>query len=210
MVKRVSRLAIVAFVILGLSGFALLGDLRSGDIADTIRVNPGFEWLPSPFLWLYAYSYFNVLNLENMITQSGAPFLDGSMWQNLLPSVLRPTVDHGVFVEIEALNVSSYIYPIYLDVGALGVALVTAFWGWTTARIYRRAVHQQRFVDAATYACLYGCALLSFFVNFWFYLPVIFQIVFFRIFHALLFRRAQPRDLGGGSSALAVPEGVAT
>jgi oligosaccharide repeat unit polymerase len=188
MVGRVTRLSIIAFMAVGLIGFAALGELRSGDIGMTIRVTPSFNWMPSSLLWLYAYSYFNVLNLDNMLTFSGAPYYDGSMWGTLLPSVLRPDVDHGVFVEIEALNVSSYIFPTYMDTGAVGVIIWTAFWGLITAHVYRRALRAERFVDVATYACLFYCALLSFFANMWASLPLIFQIIFFWIFHQLLFR----------------------
>jgi oligosaccharide repeat unit polymerase len=202
-VRRVSRLSIVAFMSLGLIGFAALGELRSGDIGATIRVAPSFTWMPNSLLWLYAYSYFNVLNLDNMLTFSAAPYYDGSLWQNLLPSVLRPNIDHGAFVEIEALNVSSYIFPTYMDAGAVGVIVWTAFWGLATSYVYRRALRAERFVDIATYACLFCCALLSFFANEWVTLPVIFQIIFFRIFHFVLFR-------GAGRGPPATNDGVAS
>jgi oligosaccharide repeat unit polymerase len=204
-VRRISRLSILAFMSLGLIAFSALGELRSGDIGATIRVTPGFTWMPTSLLWLYAYSYFNVLNLDNMLTFSGAPYYDGSMWQNLLPTVLRPNVDHGVFVEIEALNVSSYIFPTYMDAGIVGVIGFTAFWGLATSYVYGRALRAERFFDVATYACLFCCALLSFFANEWVTLPVIFQIIFFRIFHFALFKGAG-RDLpaaGNGAQARA-------
>jgi hypothetical protein len=35
--------------------------------------------------------------------------------------------------------------------------------------------------------------LLSFFVDFWFYLPVIFQVAFFRVFHLSFFRDTRHR-----------------
>jgi oligosaccharide repeat unit polymerase len=203
-VGRIARLSMVAFMTLGLIGFAALGELRSGDISATIRVAPGYTWMPTSLLWLYAYSYFNVLNLDNMLTFSGAPFYDGSMWQTLLPTVLRPNVDHGVFVEIEALNVSSYIFPTYMDAGAVGVIAWTAFWGLATSYVYRRALRAERFVDIATYACLFYCALLSFFSNMWVGLPIIFQIIFFRIFHFVLFSgavRGPPATNDGVASA---------
>lgn len=201
-VGRVSRVSIVAFIALGLAGFSALGELRTGNIANIVRVTPGFAWLPNGLLWLYAYSYFNVLNLDNTFNLSGAPFYDGSMWQNLLPSVLRPDIDHGTYLEVEALNVSSYIYPIYLDVGAAGVLVWTAAWGWITSYFYRRALRRARFVDVATYACLFGCAVLSFFTDFWFYLPVIFQVVFFRIFHLALFRTPRAGAAGAADGLL--------
>lgn len=193
-IARLSRTMIIALVIVGLTAFSALGDLRSNGVRDAVRVTATFDWIPNSVVWLYAYSYFNVLNVENMIELSGAPHYDGSMWDNLLPSVLRPPeVDSDSYVEVAMAAASSYIYPIYNDVGPVGVLLATGFWGLVTARVHRRALRERRFVDVATYGCLYFCALLSFFVDFWFYLPVVFQIVFFWMLHMFLFRPA-PRS----------------
>ncbi len=188
-VGRISGLKIVALLAAGLVGFALIGELRSGGIRDLIRVEPEYLWMPASLLWLYAYSYFNILNLDNMITQSGAPFFDGGMWATLLPSVLRPDIDTSSYLEVASMTVSSYAYPVYMDVGPVGLMLFTALLGFLTARAYRRALQGRRFIDLAVYACLFYCASMSFFTNFWLYLPVIFQLVFFWLFHRLLFAR---------------------
>jgi oligosaccharide repeat unit polymerase len=186
-IRRTSRLTIVGIVAVGLLGFSLLGELRSGDINEVIGVEPEYSWIPTSLIWLYAYSYFNVLNLNNMILQSGAPLFNGVMWQSLLPSVLRGDPDPGTYLELSTMTVSSYIYPVYMDVGGVGVVIVTALFGYVTTLVYRQALRRRRFVDVATYACLFYCALLCFFSNFWLYLPVIFQLFFFRAFHFLLF-----------------------
>lgn len=187
-VRRVSRVALLSAFAVFLMFFALLGTLRSGNIKHTIDVRGQYTWVPTVIIWLYAYSYFNVLNLENMITRSGAPFYDGSMWRQLLPSVLRPDSVHASYLQLTSMNVTSYMYPIYFDVGDAGVkvwtfvlAAVTVFW-------YRRAIHRRFFSDVTIYACLLFCAAMSFFVGFWFYLPVIFQVTFFLIFQRTLFR----------------------
>jgi len=191
---RTSRKTLILFVVLGLLGFSAVGELRSGDIAQTIGVVPEFMWIPTSLVWLYAYSYFNALNLDNTVVQSGAPFFDGYMWQTLLPTVLRPDVDHGSYLEIGAMTVSSYIYPVYMDVGPVGVVIYTVLFGLATTAVYRRALQRRRFIDITTYACLFMCALLSFFSNFWLYLPVIFQLFFFWIFHIVLFAPAADRS----------------
>lgn len=193
-VGRTSRRAIVIIVIAGLVGFSALGDLRSGDIKTVIGVEPDYMWVPTSLIWLYAYSYFNVLNLNNMVVESGAPFYDGGMWDTLLPTVLRPDVDHGDYLEISSMTVSSYIYPMYLDVGVVGVVIYTVLFGLVTTVAYRRALRQPGFVEVTTYACLFVCALLSFFSNFWLYLPMIFQLFFFWVFHILLFKPAIGRS----------------
>jgi oligosaccharide repeat unit polymerase len=186
-IRRTSRVAIVAVVVLGLLGFSLFGELRSGDIKAVIGVEPEYTWVPTSLIWVYAYSYFNVLNLNNMITQSGAPLFNGVMWETLLPSVLRGDPDPGTYLELSTMTVSSYIYPVYMDIGVVGLVIVTVLFGYATTWFYRRALQRRRFVDVATYGCLFYCALMSFFSNFWLYLPVIFQLFFFRVFHTLLF-----------------------
>ncbi|MDP8984383.1 MAG: oligosaccharide repeat unit polymerase [Pseudomonadota bacterium] len=185
-VKRFSRFTMIWSIAISLLAFAALGALRSGDIKQIIAVEPQFDWIPSSLIWVYAYSYFNALNIDNMIATSGAPFFDGYMWQSLIPTAFRPDLDHGTYLEIANMTVSSYILPVYIDIGK-GVALWTMAVGYVTTFAYQRAFQRSRFVDLATYGCLYFCALFSFFSNCWLYLPVIFQLVFFWIFHVLLF-----------------------
>ena len=184
---RVSKPVMVVSLALALGGFAFLGSLRSGDIKEIIGVQQQYTWIPGGLIWLYAYSYFNALNIDNMIVLSGAPFFDGFMWESLLPTRFRPDNTHETFVELASMGISSYIYPIYMDIGK-GVIFFAGAMGFFTAAAYRRALEHRRFVDIATYSCLFFCALLSFFTDFWLYLPVIFQVVFFRIFHTLLFK----------------------
>jgi oligosaccharide repeat unit polymerase len=191
-VKPFSRVTLLWSVVLALGVFSALGTLRSGDIKTIIAVQPQFDWIPTSLIWVYAYSYFNALNIDNTIAYSGAPFFDGYMWQTLLPSVLRPDVDHGTFLELASMNVSSYVYPVFIDIGK-GVIFWTLILGFLTAYAYRRAQTLRRFVDISIYSCLLFCAFLSFFTDFWLYLPVIFQIFFFAVFQSLLFKSSSPR-----------------
>ena len=46
---------------------------------------------------------------------------------------------------------------------------------------------RKRFLGVTSVAVLYFCFAFSFFVNFWFYLPIIFQLAFFWLFDAVLF-----------------------
>jgi oligosaccharide repeat unit polymerase len=108
------------------------------------------------------------------------------MWQTLLPSLLRPQSNHETYLEVTSAAASSYIYPVYIDIGK-GVVAWTGVLGFATAAAYRRALRRRRFLDVATYGCLFSCALLSFFTDFWLYLPVSFQLIFFWVFQRLLF-----------------------
>ena len=186
--RRFSPSVLFGSIALALVGFSILGALRSGDIKQIISVQEEYAWIPSSIIWVYSYSYFNALNIDNMISTSGAPFFDGYMWQTLLPSVFRSTIDHGTYLEIESMTVSSYILPVYIDIGRW-VALWTLLLSTVTSYFYRRALKRREFIDIAIYSCLYFCALMSFFTDFWLYLPVIFQVIFFAAFNRLFFRR---------------------
>ena len=185
----ISRLRLLLFAAIGLIALNFLGELRSGDIRETIHIADEYQWIPGAAAWLYAYSYFNVLNLENTMAKSDAPYFDGTSLQTILPSVLRPEFSHSAVFEIPALNILSYIYPIYLDIGIFGVMGFTAFIAWVTARSYRRGLSQHRFGSISAYSMFYYSAIMSFFTAFWLYLPVVFQLVFFWIFEQVFFSR---------------------
>jgi oligosaccharide repeat unit polymerase len=209
LVGAITRGRLLIICLAGLVAFSVLGTLRSGEIKEIIGISQSYEWVPTSFIWLYAYSYFNVLNLENSIEISDAPYFDGMMLQQLLPSVLRPESTHEAALELPSLNVLSYIYPVYMDIGFVGVLVITALLGALTSRAYMHALATRRFSHVATYACLFFCALMSFFVNFWLQLPVIFQIVWFVLLDRLFFQRSNAetspsnRSSAQGESTLA-------
>ena len=184
-----SKLRLLVIVAICFVGLDFIGSLRSGDIRDTIHIADEYKWIPGAIAWLYAYSYFNVLNLENTMAVSDAPYFDGTMLQTILPSVLRPELTHKAIFEIPALNILSYIYPVYLDIGFYGVLMFTALVAWMTARVYKRALKRRRFGAIAFYSFFFYSAILSFFTAFWLYLPVLFQVVFFWLFDRVFFER---------------------
>jgi hypothetical protein len=110
------------------------------------------------------------------------------MLQTFLPSVLRPDSSHDAIFEIPQLNILSYIYPVYLDIGFFGVQLFTAMVAIFTASAHKHALGSRRFGVIATYAFLFYSAILSFFTAFWLYLPAVFQIAFFFIFQRMFFK----------------------
>jgi oligosaccharide repeat unit polymerase len=180
-VRRVSGFRVLALALIALFGFSILGDFRVGaDIAEIAAIRDEYLWLPRAFIWLFAYCYFNLLNLDNVVESSMIPAFDGGSMASLLPSFLRPDGpdDAEALREVSSLTVDSFISPFYRDVGIWGLLLVFSLI-CLSARFYisRRRLGS-RFVLDSGYAVLYFCFLFSFFVNFWFYLPVIFQLVF--------------------------------
>jgi oligosaccharide repeat unit polymerase len=128
--------------------------------------------------------------VDNLITFSHAPYFNGSSLANLIPSFLRPNYAMEDYLQSIYFNVSSYIYPIYADFGVVGIAGLTYLAFKVTRRARRKIYTSATLFSVGTFAVLYFCAAFSFFVNFWFYLPVIFQVVFFKLLSNLNERAA--------------------
>ena len=163
--------------------FSIVGNLRSGSIREIAGIDE--DWVPSPFVWLYAYSYFNIANVDNLITRSNAPYYDGSSFSQLIPSFLRPenaSVDYSSYLLLMNFNAPSYMFPVYTDIGEAGVLLLTLIAIYLTSKRYARIYRPSSLSQVGTYSVLYFCASFSFFYNFWFFLPVIFQLFFFYLF----------------------------
>ena len=174
------RTIIVGGVLSGVV-FSVIGSFRSGNIRDIAGIEEKYSWIPEPVIWLYAYSYFNIANLDNMVFQSNAPYYNGSSLSQLIPSFLRPQYETEDYLLVSNFNVSSYMYPVYEDVGRTGVLFLTIAALWLTARQYRQLDQPVSIGGIGIYGVLYFCASFSFFVNFWFFLPIIAQIAFFKM-----------------------------
>jgi oligosaccharide repeat unit polymerase len=178
---RFRSLALGAALLLVL--FALAGNWRSGDIRKIAGVREEYTWIPDPVIWVYGYSYFTVLNLDNVISNPKFSAFDGSSLFGLMPSFLRPKVSYADQTrELSQFTVYSYIAPIYADIGIAGVLVFTLAVCWWGARSYQRAREERSFYSIAKYSVLFYCALFSFFVNYWLYLPIIAQIPILKAF----------------------------
>jgi oligosaccharide repeat unit polymerase len=161
--------------------FSIMGSFRSGSIREIAGIEGRYSWVPEPIIWLYAYSYFNIANMDNLITKSDAPYYNGSSLSTLIPSFLRPEYDTENYLLVDNFNVSSYMFPVYEDVGRIGVLLLTMTALGLTSKKYYQLNRTISIGDVGIYSVLYFCASFSFFFNFWFFLPVIFQVVFFKM-----------------------------
>lgn len=178
---RIKWRFILANIVLAGVGFSVIGSFRSGNIKELAAIEQDAEWIPDPVIWLYAYSYFNIANVDKLIRDSNAPYYNASSLSFLIPSFLRPKFEMDTYLLVPLFNVSSYMYPVYADVGTLGVLALTVLALGYTARRYRTLGSNPTASEVGTYCVLYFCASFSFFYNFWFFLPVIFQIVFFKL-----------------------------
>ncbi|HMH16108.1 MAG TPA: O-antigen polymerase [Edaphobacter sp.] len=180
--KRIDWKKIVIILMLMAIAFSMIGAFRTGDIKEIANVSPEYQWVPDPVVWLYAYSYFNIANFDNLVMFSNAPYYDGSSMASFLPSFLRPRYETGAYLLVSNFNVSSYLFPLYQDTGGIGIVLITGVMLSFARKMYRSLDSGAPLSAVGTYAVLYYCTSFSFFGNFWFYLPIIFQIVFFYAF----------------------------
>jgi len=180
---RLTKMVLMACC--GLTLFSIAGELRSGDITDLAGIKEEYKWIPVPGVWLYAYSYFNVLNFDNTISQPKAPFFDGSSFSSIIPSALRPKTENQKVLEISNFNVAGFYTPTASDGGFLEVTIVLSFFLILSQIYYFKSSRDFSFNSTCSFSTLYFCTLFSFFNNFWMYLPVIFQIAFFWIFAKL-------------------------
>ncbi len=191
--KYINIKKVFVLVILVLFLFSYIGELRSGDIKEVIEANEKYLWLPSFIYWMYGYFYFSGLNLNNMINNTTAPYFDGSSFMAIVPNFIKNligyTAEHEEFLQKINFNVSTALTPIYSDMGMYEVVLFGLFAGVLTSYFYKKIKTQRdHFKYLSIYSVLFFCAAFSFFVNFWFYLPIIFQIPFFIFFSKYVLR----------------------
>jgi len=182
--KPLNKAKLITYVVIILIGFGILGESRSGDIREIMGLKKEYYWLPNSFIWIYAYFFFNVLNLDNIVTSGNYALFDFSSLSSLLPSFLRGTASDDLSsLEVVNFTISSYIQPIFIDFGFWGVLLITFIVVFLTVIAYEKAIILKNFGAIGIYVVLFFCASFSFFINFWFYLPIIFQIPFVMIFN---------------------------
>jgi len=189
-VRKFSFMKVAAIGVITILCFGILGDFRLDiDIKNLARIKEEFLWLPSAVVWLYSYSYFNILNLDNVVALYQIPTMDLSSVSSLIPSFLRPSFDGAEnILEISSFTVGSFILPIYRDLGFFVFILLFVIFCLITRNYYNRLHARNSYEDICSYSVVYFCFLFSFFENFWFYLPIIFQLVFIKLFRISFLR----------------------
>jgi oligosaccharide repeat unit polymerase len=172
--------------------FGIVGDVRSGADEFLQLAQPTANWplwLPSGFLWVYIYMVTPLNNLLNTTISASiqcSPLFPGTL-SLAFPSIIRGIVFGDKATEFwsgdlvtEAFNVSTaYIAP-YQDCGILGMSIYSFLLG-LAAHYFWRKNSLNGFLG---YAVIAECIISSIFFNHLFYLPIIFQLFFLRIFVA--------------------------
>jgi oligosaccharide repeat unit polymerase len=185
--KPINIKSLLIFLTCLILGFGFLGELRSGDIKDLVGLKPQYSWIPVSFIWIYSYGFFNILNLDNLVHSGYFALFNGSSLASLVPSFLRPDFESNGSLEVSNFTISSYINPVFQDVGYFGLIIFTGIVIIFTVKFYKMANINRNFKEISIYSVLAFCACFSFFVNFWFYLPIIFQIPFLIMFSKMIF-----------------------
>lgn len=194
-----ARKDISYFRVFFLLGFLLLffdiaGNTRTDDIFKITEIKKEYYWLPSIVIWLYAYFYTNIINLNNSINFTDAPYYDGSSFSELLPNVVKNLLgiqfEHDNFLEKDNFTVSSTINELYIDFGIFEIVLMALLFSFI-ATIFLRKIkyHPNSFLYMGIYSVFFFCSLFSFFINFWFFLPIIFQLPVIYFLNRIVFVR---------------------
>ncbi len=168
--------------------FGAIGDFRTGHQAFIALASPSASypgWLPSGFLWGYIYltaSLNNLLLNVYAFHPLGSWFFPNT-FALILPSVIRAAVyknlvlvTRGILVT-NAFNTSTAFASSYLDMGQTGIVLFAAATGLWCGWFWRG----RGAVQTLSYCVLAQCAALSMFYDHFLYLPVIVQLLWFRL-----------------------------
>ncbi|MEO6524911.1 MAG: O-antigen polymerase [Mucilaginibacter sp.] len=197
--KRKVLLKIIFYMLIIVTGFGILGDLRTGGDAFLALASPSDNWplwLPSGFLWAYIYVTTPINNLLFNFTFSITHYhyLFPNTLALLFPSVIRNIIFNpadyttGGDLVTEAFNVSSAFVSPYIDMGYMGIIIFTfaigiisnlVWWVKGIKRFFYRAI-------------LIQILVLSIFYNMFVYLPVVFQFVWIAIFFAGFNKKNDP------------------
>jgi oligosaccharide repeat unit polymerase len=183
--KKIKTSKVLLYLLFLFVIFSIIGDYRTPEIASIARIKDDWNWLPNTVIWLYSYSYFNLLNLD-VLVNSKIPSYDGSMFFSLIPNFIKPSLGilepKELFLETYSFGVSSAITDLYSDFGFFSVAFFSFVYGFLASLSYSKWIKYSDIRFLFMYCVLYFCAAFSFFINFWFYLPIIFQLFFIFIF----------------------------
>tara|TARA_B100001250_G_scaffold213982_1_gene183543 strand:- start:24310 stop:25539 length:1230 start_codon:yes stop_codon:yes gene_type:complete len=198
--KDISYFKVFFLLCLLLLFFDVAGNARTANIFEIAEIKAKYYWLPSIVIWMYSYFYTNIVNLNNSVNFTDAPYYDGSSFSELLPNVVKNffglNFEHDNFLEKVNFTVSSAINELYTDFGLFEVVIMAIIFSFS-ATIFLRKIkyHPNSFLYIGIYSVFFFCSLFSFFVNFWFFLPIIFQLPMIYFLNRIIFiRRFQPYE----------------
>lgn len=169
--------------------FSLMGNIRTGNdsFLAVAKFKKIYDWIPVSFKWIYSYMCFSLSNLNNLVSMTpGSVDYGANCFNELMPTVvsnwlnLKVNFNQNFLVSIN-FTVSTFIPPLYLDFGCVGIFIFCFMLGLISNFTYSRVRANLNLVNIFVYAVLIHNIVLLFFTNMFLYLPVIGQLLFIPI-----------------------------
>ena len=180
-VKKYIIIALVVFL-----GFNVLGNIRSGsdEMNKVFKAKEQYENIPTSIKWVYSYMTFSISNFNNLVNQTYGGVNNGiSTLDSFLPNVVLNKLHleknfQSNFLVSGNFTVSTYLPPLYLDYGLVGVAIFNGFIALIGAVLYNKVVDNNSIKNRLLYAVFAHNIVFLFFTNMFLYLPIMIQIVY--------------------------------
>lgn len=167
-------------VILGVLGFSVIGNMRTGEDMFLIvsKFKDSCKYVPTAFKWVYSYMCFSISNLNNLISIAQPGITKGvSTWNDIMPSMfdIQNTYSFDYLVNSQ-FTVSTFAPSLYLDFGIFGVGAFCLIIGVVSQFVFKKMEKVK--VLSIVYAIITYSLVFLFFVNMFFNFQVICQVVF--------------------------------
>lgn len=181
-----SIIKILIILIIGIIGFTLLGNFRSGNniMHDVFQAKEQYKDLPSTLKWIYSYMTFSISNFNNLVGMTpGAINYGTSMLTELLPTVVMNLInleEIHTFNHLVSLNytVSTYLPNIYLDSGIVGIGIFNMLLAFIGYKSYINMKKEESAKNILLYSIFVHNIIFLFFTNMFLYLPIIVQYLY--------------------------------
>lgn len=178
---------------IGIIVFGLMGNFRTGyddfmyvAVMKQENINPLFIGI----YWVYMYLTMTVANVNNTVVLGISGYGMYPISSTYIPTVISNILfaDSSLaipkYLVTNAFNVSGFFIDFYLGFGVLGVAVISAIYGFLGGYIFKKVIKNKNEKNILYYAIYLQIILLSFFYNHLLYLPSGFQfIIVFILFH---------------------------
>ena len=183
-IKKYVILAVVVFI-----GFNILGNIRSGsdEMNKVFKAKDEYANLSTSIKWVYSYMTFSISNFNNLVSKTDGGVNYGiTTLKNILPSVvlnvlnLEENFKTNYLVSLN-FNVSTYLPPLYLDFGIIGIAIFNILIAILGIILYNKAQETNLVKHRLLYSVFVHNIVFLFFTNMFLYLPIVIQFLYIPI-----------------------------
>lgn len=188
--EKLSKNAKIVFVLVAVASiifFGIYGNIRTGKEAfnQVFEAREQFENVPTTVKWVYAYMEFAINNFNELVSITAGNVNKGmSMLNAFLPTIItnaiskQPIYEPYYLVKIN-FNVSTYLPPIYLDFGMVGILMFNILIGLWGYRLYKNRYLGEK--NMIYYAVFAHNIIFILFGNFFLSISIMAQFVYAKI-----------------------------